>query len=53
MYIDKDQDPTVQRSFAENVKERKERNVLMQMNAKERKMLDSFEKNECPTFILF
>ena len=37
-----------QRSFAKNVKERKECNILLQMNAKERRTLHSFEKNVCP-----
>ena len=40
-------------SFAKNVKERKERNILMQKNAKEFRMLHSFEKNACPTLVLF
>ena len=40
-------------SFAKKVKERRECNVLMQKNAKERSMLRSFEKNACPTLVLF
>ena len=43
----------MQRSFAKNVKERKECTALMQKNAKECRMLRSFEKNACPTLILF
>ena len=55
-----------QRAFAKNVKERKERNVLLvrtkktqkgkvllQKNAKEHITLHSFEKNARPTLVLF
>ena len=42
-----------QRSFAKNLKERKERNILMQKNAKELRTLHSFEKNARPTLVLF
>ena len=40
-------------SFAKNIKEHKERNVLMPKNAKERRTLRSFEKKACTTLVLF
>ena len=43
----------MQCSYAKNVKERKERNILMQKNAKEGRMLHSFEKNAYPILVLF
>ena len=43
----------MQHSYAKNIKECKERNILMQKNAKESKTLRSFEENACPTLVLF
>ena len=41
-----------QRSFLKNIKERKERNVLLQERNKNARMLRSFGENTCPTLIL-
>ena len=40
-----------QLSFINNVKERKEHNILFIKNAKEHENAHSFEKNGCPTLV--